>query len=69
MIDALSPKDLQDMHTCSCYIYMKEYIEKAELSELFVGDNVKIGYSSGYNYLQEKGDTYYVSNHPYIGKS
>ena len=41
----------------------------SHLSELSVGDNVKIGYSSGYNYFQEKGDTYYIANHPYIGKS
>lgn len=41
----------------------------SHLSELSVGDNVKIGYLSGYNYFQEKGDTYYIANHPYIGKS
>lgn len=28
-INALSPEDLQDMHTCACYVRMKEYIEKA----------------------------------------
>lgn len=33
-ITALSPKDLQDMHTCACYIRMKEYIEKANMTEL-----------------------------------
>lgn len=41
----------------------------SDLSDLSVGDNVKIGYSSSYNYFQEKGDTYYITNHPYISKS
>ena len=33
-IAALSPEDLEDMHTCACYIRMKEYIEKANLTNL-----------------------------------
>ena len=41
----------------------------SDLSDLSVGDNVKIGYLSSYNYFQEKGDTYYITNHPYISKS
>ena len=33
-IAALSPKDLQDKDTCACYVRMKEYIEKANVTEL-----------------------------------
>lgn len=33
-ITALSPKDLQDKDTCVCYVRMKEYIEKANITEL-----------------------------------
>lgn len=31
-IEALSPSDLKDMHTCACYVQMKDYIEKAGLT-------------------------------------
>lgn len=33
-IEALASTELLDMHTCTCYIRMKEYIEKAGATEL-----------------------------------
>lgn len=40
-IDALSPKEIMDMHTCTCYIRMKEYIEKAGAMDLVPYDELK----------------------------
>lgn len=40
-IDALTSNDLEDMHTCKCYIRMKEYIEKAGLADLISYQELK----------------------------
>ena len=40
-IDALSPKNLQDKHTCACYIRMKEYIEKAGMTNLIPYEDLR----------------------------
>ncbi len=40
-IAALSPEDLQDMGTCACYVKMKEYIDKAGLTDLISYEELK----------------------------
>ena len=40
-IDALSPQEIMDMHTCTCYIRMKEYIEKAGATDLVPYNELK----------------------------
>ncbi|MBQ8598244.1 MAG: hypothetical protein IJ029_07825, partial [Lachnospiraceae bacterium] len=40
-IEALSPGELVDQHTCTCYIRMKEYIEKAGMTDLIPYDSLK----------------------------
>lgn len=39
-IAALDPQKLMDMHTCTCYIRMKEYIEKAGATDLIPYDEL-----------------------------
>lgn len=40
-IQALSPNELMDMHTCTCYVRMKEYIEKTGVIDLVDYDMLK----------------------------
>ncbi|MCI8361097.1 MAG: hypothetical protein HFE86_07160 [Clostridiales bacterium] len=40
-IEALSDLDITDMHTCACYIRMKEDIERAGLSDLLPYETLK----------------------------
>ena len=52
-IEALSPEKLNDMHTCTCYIHMKEYIEKAGLTHLFPYDDLNAKLHKAVNNLIE----------------
>ena len=50
-IDALSPEEIMDMHTCTCYIRMKEYIEKAGAMDLVPYDELKAKLKKSVNKL------------------
>lgn len=50
-IAALSPEQIMDMHTCTCYIRMKEYIEKAGATDLVPYDELKAKLKESVNKL------------------
>lgn len=62
-IEALSPSDLNDMHTCSCYVRMKDYIERAGLTDAVAYEELSSKLREAVNRLIEKDVTrweYYV---------
>ena len=53
-IEALSPSDLKDMHTCSCYVQMKDYVEKAGLTDAVAYQELSSKLREAVNRLIEK---------------
>lgn len=53
-IEALAPETLMDQHTCTCYIRMKEYLEKAGMTDLIPYDSLKEKLHRSVNKLIEK---------------
>ena len=56
-IEALLADDLNDMHTCACYVQMKDYIEKAELQGEVAYEELSSKLHEAVNKLIEKDVT------------